>query len=135
MTISERLFKALYDRRISQKEFSERTGINTRTVSAWQTRGSDPPARLIPKIAAFLGVSVIWLLTGEEYEEHAPIVNNGSVVGNVGTNNGVVAANYDGHVLSENAAELMRLCGTLTLRDQIKVLDLAYRLADEASSK
>lgn len=115
MTISERLFALLYERRISQKEFSERTGINSRTVSAWQTRGSDPPARLIPKIAAFLNVSVMWLLTGEDGPD-------------VGASPAASAGGARG--LSKEERELLRLYGEMSVRDRLKLLSAAYDLGE-----
>ena len=41
------------------------------TVASWKTRGSDPPAKYIVAIASFLGVSPLWLLTGEPDSLHA----------------------------------------------------------------
>ena len=40
--------------------------INTSTLSTWKTKRRDPPARYMPAIADYLGVSLDYLLTGSE---------------------------------------------------------------------
>ena len=57
MTINERFFKLLDEKKVSQKDFCEATGIPKQT---------DPPASLIPTIAAYFGITSDFLLTGKD---------------------------------------------------------------------
>ena len=58
MTISQRIFALLREKKLSQKELSEYTGISPAAISSWK---SDK----IVKISEFLDVDVYYLLTGE----------------------------------------------------------------------
>ena len=42
MIISERVFKLLKEKNISQKEFSEATGIAQSTISDWKRKKTNP---------------------------------------------------------------------------------------------
>ena len=66
MTINERFFKLLDEKKVSQKDFCESTGIPKQTVSGWKSRKTDPPASLIPTISAYFGVTSDFLLTGKD---------------------------------------------------------------------
>lgn len=66
MTINERFFKLLDEKKVSQKDFCESTGIPKQTVSGWKNRKTDPSASLIPTIAAYFGVTSDFLLTGKD---------------------------------------------------------------------
>lgn len=66
MSINERFFYLLEKNNITQKEFSQKTGIPTQTISGWKTRKTDPPANLISSIADFFNVSCDFILTGNE---------------------------------------------------------------------
>lgn len=133
VTINERVFKLLYESHRTQKDLADFCGVNERNVGSWKSRGSDPPARLICKIAEFFGVSVMWLLTGEDRDQ-ASIVNNGSVSGNLGPNSGpVFVLNGGEHILSDECAELVRVYESLGVRDRIKLLDTAFKISDNAS--
>ena len=135
MTINERVFRLLYESHRTQKELADFCGIHDRNIGSWKARGSDPPARLVCKIAEFFGVSVVWLLTGEDREQ-VPIVNNGSVSGNLGPNSGsVYVANGRGHVLSEECEELVKVYESLGVRDRIRLLDSAFKIADASASE
>lgn len=130
MTINERLFALLSERRVSQKQFATSVGINPRNVSSWQTRGTDPPANAICKIAEFFGVSVEWLLSGEEHL-HSSYVNNGSVSGNLGPHTGTIIVRNGGErVLSEECSELVRVYESLDVRQRIQLLKCAFEIAD-----
>ena len=65
MTINERFFKLLDEKKVSQKDFCEATGIPKQTVSGWKNRKTDPPASLIPTIAASLGSHLTFCLPGK----------------------------------------------------------------------
>lgn len=66
MTISQRIFEELKKQKRTQKELAIATGISTSTISAWNKKGALPSADSIVPLARELGVSVLYLLTGEE---------------------------------------------------------------------
>ena len=47
MTISERIFKLLQERGMSQKEFSDRTGIAQSSISDWKRKKTNPVSEKI----------------------------------------------------------------------------------------
>ena len=64
MQISERIYKYIAERGMSQIEFSKRTGISQSTVSDWRRKGTNPSSDKIMVICDVLGVSPMELLTG-----------------------------------------------------------------------
>lgn len=76
MIISERIFKILKDRNISQSAFAKQVGLAGSTISDWKTKKTNPSADKIMDICAALEVTPEQLLTGkgidEEYMENEP---------------------------------------------------------------
>ena len=135
MTINERVFRLLDESHRTQKEFSTFIGAGERGVGNWRTRGSDPPAKLIPKISEFFSVSMEWLLTGEERPRDS-FVNNGSVAGNLGPHTGTIIVRNGGETfLSEECAELVRVYESLDVRQRIQLLKSAFEIADGTKSE
>lgn len=66
MTISQRIFMILKEKRLKQKDLSEYTGISTSAISAWNKNNLNPAADKLSIIADFLGVSLSFLITGKE---------------------------------------------------------------------
>lgn len=64
MTISERIFERLKQLDMSQKEFSEKTGILQSTISEWKKNKTNPSSDKILSICQTLDVSPEWLLSG-----------------------------------------------------------------------
>lgn len=62
MTISEKIFYILSEKGISQKEFSDKTGISQSTISDWKRKGTNPSADKIMVICDILNISVYQLL-------------------------------------------------------------------------
>lgn len=66
MTISERIFEKLKGLSMSQKEFSEKTGIKQSTISEWKKNHTNPTSDKIMIICKVLDVAPEWLLSGIE---------------------------------------------------------------------
>lgn len=66
MEIIERITQTLAERGRTAYELCKTLGIQTSTMSTWKSRKKNPPAEYMPTIARFLGVSLDYLLTGNE---------------------------------------------------------------------
>ncbi|WP_026499156.1 helix-turn-helix domain-containing protein [Butyrivibrio sp. WCD2001] len=64
MTISDRIFERLRQISMSQKVFSEETGISQSTISEWKSKRTNPTSEKIMIICKVLGVTPEWLLSG-----------------------------------------------------------------------
>ena len=73
MIISERIFKIMEEKHISQTALSERTGISQRTISDWKRKKTNPGADKIIPICRALEISSYYLLTGEDGPEEVRI--------------------------------------------------------------
>ncbi|MCR5097734.1 MAG: helix-turn-helix domain-containing protein [Lachnospiraceae bacterium] len=68
MTISDHIFQLLKERGMSQKEFSEATGIAQGAISDWKRKRTNPSADKILIISETLGVDPSVLLSGKTTE-------------------------------------------------------------------
>ena len=66
MLIRDRIFNRLEELKMTQKEFSKRTGIAESTISDWRKRHTNPTAEKIMIICKVLDVTPEWLLSGIE---------------------------------------------------------------------
>lgn len=66
MEIIERIYQLLNEKDKRAYELCSKLDIRTSTMSTWKSRVNDPPARYMKTIADFLGVSLNYLMTGEE---------------------------------------------------------------------
>ena len=66
MLISERIYDLMKEKEMSQKEFSEKTGISQSTISDWKRKKTNPSSDKIMIICDVLGVTPYELLTGTE---------------------------------------------------------------------
>lgn len=69
MIISERIFKLLADKKMTQKDFANQAGIATSTVSEWKKKKTNPNAEKIMDICAVLEVTPEQLLTGKGIDD------------------------------------------------------------------
>lgn len=76
MIISERIFKILKDKNMSQNAFAKQVGLASSTISDWKTKRTNPSADKIMDICGVLEVTPEQLLTGkgidEDYVEYKP---------------------------------------------------------------
>jgi transcriptional regulator with XRE-family HTH domain len=68
MTISDKIFELLKERAMSQKEFSEATGIAQSSISDWKRKKTNPVSEKILIICEVLGVTPYELLSGTDGE-------------------------------------------------------------------
>lgn len=73
MIISERIFKMLKEKGMSQKEFSVRTGISQSTISDWKRKNTNPASDKIMLICDVLEISPYELLSGVEKERYTQL--------------------------------------------------------------
>ncbi len=66
MTISDRIFEKLRQINMTQKVFSEETGISQSTISEWKSKRTNPTSEKIMIICKVLDVTPEWLLSGIE---------------------------------------------------------------------
>lgn len=66
MLIRDRIFSKLEEKDMTQKEFSELTGIPQSTISDWRKKRTNPTAEKIMIICKTLDVTPEWLLSGVE---------------------------------------------------------------------
>ncbi len=64
MTISDRIFERLRQIHMTQKEFSEATGIAPSTISEWKSKRTNPTSEKIMIICKVLDVTPEWILSG-----------------------------------------------------------------------
>lgn len=69
MIISERIFKLLKDKNMSQNAFAKKVGLASSTISDWKTKKTNPSADKIMDICAVLSVTPEQLLTGKDIDE------------------------------------------------------------------
>lgn len=66
-TISDKIFELLKERGMTQKEFSEATGIAASTISEWKRNRTNPVSDKILMICDVLEVTPYELLSGAEH--------------------------------------------------------------------
>lgn len=66
MEIIERIYQLLDEKNKRANVLCEKLGVRTSTMSTWKARSNDPPAKQMKTIADFFGVSLDYLLTGQE---------------------------------------------------------------------
>lgn len=70
MLISERIYKYLAEKGMSQIEFANRTGISQSTISDWKRKGTNPSADKIMIICEVLDITPYELLSGTENSKY-----------------------------------------------------------------
>ena len=64
-TLGDRLAAGREAARMTQGQLAQRLGVRVKTLRDWENDVSEPRANRLQMLAALLGVSLRWLLTGE----------------------------------------------------------------------
>ena len=134
MTITERIFVVLAQKKLSQKEFAKRIEVNEKTVSAWKKNNSLPPVDKISKISDCLEVTIDYLLTGKECYADEQKNGNNIHTGNV-TNSKIVGGHDHSLTLSasisDDALEIDKIIKSFDPKKRAKFLYQVYDLAEK----
>lgn len=71
MGVKERIFLLVDAQYAEQKDFAEALGVTASVVSEWRREKSSSYTKRLPEIAAILGTTAEYLLTGEEQKKPA----------------------------------------------------------------
>ena len=69
MTIGERVLEIIHDKGMTQKEFSDRTGIPQSTLSSWKGKNQNPSIDKLKVICDVLGVEPYYLISETKTNE------------------------------------------------------------------
>jgi transcriptional regulator with XRE-family HTH domain len=72
-TFGDRVAAAREAAGMTQKQMARRLGVKHSTVRDWEDDLSEPRANKLSMMAGLLGVSIVWLLTGEGDGVAAPV--------------------------------------------------------------
>lgn len=130
----ERLRRLRKERDITQGQLAEQIGVVPSAVGKYERLpDSYPSVEALVKIADYFDVSTDYLLRGKQPTLSA----ENSVCGQL-TNSSVMQANHGGVVvngeqaLTPEAMELLRIFGTLKVRNRLKLLNYAVELEGES---
>lgn len=70
MSISERIFELLKEKEMTQKQFSDLTGITQSTISDWKRKKTNPASDKIMLICETLEITPYELLSGVENDHY-----------------------------------------------------------------
>lgn len=116
MSINEKIFNLLEKKNLKQSDLAKHLNVRNSVITAWKTRGNNPPVEYLVQICEFLDVSVYDML-----EIKSENVKN------------------DVTQISENEAELLSYFNYLPEREQIKwiarIEDAAKPYMDEATTQ
>lgn len=73
MTIAKRLNELCRIKGVRKAVLAEKIGVPQSTMQTWIARDEDFPARFVVPISRILGVSPVYLLTGEESPDDLPL--------------------------------------------------------------
>lgn len=77
-SISQRLANVIYEKKLQKKLVAQAIGVPNTTLGSWVNRGGDFPVSYLIPLAEAVGVSPLYLLTGQE--EFTPAAPENQVV-------------------------------------------------------
>lgn len=69
MTISERMFQIIDEKKLKTAELAKRLSISQSVITNWKKRKTTPPMEYTLVICEFLAVSIEYLITGKKGED------------------------------------------------------------------
>lgn len=121
MIISERIFKILKEKNMSQNAFAKKVGLASSTISDWKTKKTNPSADKIMDICIVLEVTPEQLLTGKGIDEDYVESKSKTVTEEPKISNADICIIEDIHSMKE--AQRKRLMKYIETLKQIEMLE------------
>lgn len=101
---------------VTSYKVAKETGVTQTALSNWKSGRSTPSTPTLQKIADYFGVTIDYLMTGEEKKESAPELSSRNerdierdlkdTLGKLDSQDGLM---FDGEVLDDDTRELLRI--------------------------
>lgn len=128
MIISERIFKILKDKNMSQNAFAKKVGLASSTISDWKTKKTNPSADKIMDICMVLEVTPEQLLSGKGIDDDYVERDINKDQYKQGITKADIRIIEDVHAMKE--AQRKRLMKYIEVLKQIEVLEEDYGRKD-----
>lgn len=133
MTIAERIIDLAKQQKKRQSDIARFLGVRATTVSEWYKGKHDISASYYPKLAEYFGVSLDYLITGNEPRGAPAAAPLQQIIGNNNSHNTAIAGDMcDG--LSALDIELLKVVSGFGIREKTEVLHFAYQIEKEIKS-
>lgn len=123
MLIRDRIFQKLEESQMTQKEFSQKTGIPESTISDWRKKRTNPTAEKIMIICRTLDVTPEWLLSGIEAQGTRGNPQKWHVV-DAETDSGRLLTSYNS--LDARLQQRLGICGSFKRTVQGRRAEIKY---------
>jgi transcriptional regulator with XRE-family HTH domain len=134
MDLYDRITVLLKQKSTTKTKMCEDISISYNTFSTLQRKRSlDISGRMLKTIAGYLGVSMDFLITGNDVSPSVKTGVNNGIIGCNHSQNTITISNGEKHTreLSEMETELFRIFGTLDIKKKIELLTLASNLENK----
>lgn len=138
--INQRVRDTLDGKGLTDAALCKNIKVAKSTFSNWMTKDRSIPAEKIVPICEFLGVSLDYLLKGQEAENlhiAASNIHNSAIVqGNHATTLIVRNGKTEERMLADQEVELLRIYNSVSVKNRISLLSFAYEIEEgEKSTK
>ena len=80
MSIGQRIQELRKEKGFSQTDLAEKVGISYAQISRYETKGAQPPAEVLSKLAQTLNTSVDYLIHGNAHEKATATLNDAKLI-------------------------------------------------------
>jgi transcriptional regulator with XRE-family HTH domain len=80
MSIGQRIQELRKEKGFSQTDLAEKVGISYAQISRYETKGAQPPAEVLSKLAQTLNTSVDYIIYGNAHEKATATLNDAKLI-------------------------------------------------------
>lgn len=141
MNTIERILKLMQDNDVNAAQLTKEIPLTNGLITQWKQGKQKPSLDALNKISRYFGVTIDYLVNGEEYSKpdmknvlNTGTFNNNSTFingNNLNINENKKSKSKKNEIsLSEQQKELMRIYNSLSAREQIELMSFAFKLEE-----